>query len=74
MPLGPGKYDALATYVRQKAKASGAMVMIFGGSKGEGFSIQASPELTLRLPELLRYIANEIERSMGTDAKAKEGT
>jgi hypothetical protein len=30
--------------VRQKAKAEGAAVMIFGGEKGEGFSIQATPE------------------------------
>lgn len=64
MPLGPGKYDDLATYVREKAQASGAMVMIFGGNKGAGFAIQASPEVTMNLPELLRYIAEEIERSL----------
>ena len=65
MPLGPGKYDDLATIVREQARAAGVMVMVFGGNLGEGFSIQATPELTSRLPELLRYIADEIEKSMG---------
>lgn len=38
MALGPGKYDDLCTYVREKAKAEGAIVIVYGGERGQGFS------------------------------------
>jgi 23S rRNA pseudoU1915 N3-methylase RlmH len=64
MALGPGKYDALATTVRKNAKAAGVVVVVLGGSRGSGFSVQATAEVTLRLPELLRTIADGIEEDL----------
>ena len=64
MALGPGKYDDLATLVRKRAEAAGVIVMVFGGSSGSGFSVQATAEITARLPELLRMIASDIERDL----------
>jgi len=61
MALGPGKYDALASVVRERAKAGGVVVMVFDGRHGSGFSVQATAEITLRLPELLRVMADGIE-------------
>ena len=61
MALGPGKYDALATKVRTEAKAEGAVVIIVNGDKGNGFSAQLSPALTLLLPSMLRHMADQIE-------------
>ncbi len=66
MPQGPGKYDALTTYVRRKSDALGAIVIVIEGNKGSGFSVQATPELTRSLPKMLRSMADEIDRDMGS--------
>lgn len=63
MALGPGKYDPECTELREQTKAQGVILMVFGGTKGDGFSCQASPELTLALPRILRCIASDIEES-----------
>lgn len=62
MALGPGKYDDLATEARKQTQAEGAVVIIVNGVKGSGFSAQLSPELTLKLPSMLRHMADELER------------
>lgn len=41
MAEGPGKYDDLATLVRERAEAACVIVTVIGGNKGSGFSIQA---------------------------------
>lgn len=61
MPIGPGKYDDLCTYVREQAKAEGAIVIVYNGLRGNGFEVQATLPLTLRLPEMLRTMADQIE-------------
>jgi len=57
---GPGKYDDLCTEVREKAKALGAIVVVLGGDKGNGFSVQADFKTIATLPELLEVMAAEI--------------
>lgn len=64
MPIGPGKYDELATYVREESKALGVIVIVFEGEHGNGFSVQAPPHIVMNLPDLLRVTADDIERSM----------
>ena len=64
MALGPGKYDELCTEVRERAQAAAAIVMVFGGKEGTGFSVQAPPELNLTLPSVLRNLAAMIEEDM----------
>ncbi len=59
--LGPGKYDDLCTLVREGAKARGALVLVFGGARGSGFSVQADLATTLALPAILRKVAAQIE-------------
>ena len=63
MPLGAGRYDALCSEAREKAHALGAMLIIFSGVHGDGFSAQLAPELTRAIPAILRYMADEIEAS-----------
>lgn len=68
--IGPGKYDALCTLVRRKAKAQAAIVIVIEGSKGSGFSVQAEftdLALMLRLPEILESMAADI-RAKGPGA------
>jgi hypothetical protein len=61
MTTGPGKYNELCTYVREKAEALGVVVLIFEGNQGNGFSVQAPPSLAGALPAMLRDMANQIE-------------
>lgn len=65
MAVGPGKYDDLCTMVREKSKARGAIVIVFHGDKGSGFSCQADAMATLLLPELLEHMAKQIRESGG---------
>lgn len=65
MPVGPGKYDTLCSYVRQEAEAEGAVVIVFGGKHGDGFSVQANAAITLSLPEILEQAAREIRAVFG---------
>lgn len=61
MAIGPGKYDDLATDVREKARARAVVVIVVEGDKGSGFSVQAHDDVALALPLLLRRIADDIE-------------
>jgi hypothetical protein len=63
MPLGPGKYDDLCTFVREQTRAEAAFVIIINGKKGSGFSCQADIHALLKLPELLENIAKQIRES-----------
>ncbi len=63
MPLGKGKYDDLCTYVRETTKAHSVIVMVFGGDKGTGFSVQAHDLVVITLPKILRDTAQQIEDS-----------
>jgi len=58
---GPGKYDELCTVVRERAKARAAIVIVIDGEHGSGFSLQCSIADRLRLPNLLRHIAAQID-------------
>lgn len=61
MALGPGKYDQLCTDAREGAQAEGAILIVLNGQFGHGFSIQATAEITVALPGLLRQVAKNIE-------------
>jgi len=63
MALGPGKYDQTATVARITTGAKGIVLMVIGGDKGSGFSVQAPMEIQMNLPQLLRNLADEIEQS-----------
>lgn len=62
MSSGPGKYDDLCTLVREGATADGAIVIVIGGARGNGFSVQlVHPDMVRALPDLLRAVADQIE-------------
>jgi hypothetical protein len=67
MALGPGKYDDLCSYVRRQVgitddSGGGAIVIVLGGNRGNGFACQADITTTLALPDLLEEIARQIRR------------
>jgi hypothetical protein len=66
MPMGPGKYDDLATLVRERAgitEDGGVIVIVLGGNRGNGFACQADLRTTLLLPDLLEDMAKQIRES-----------
>lgn len=66
--IGPGKYDALCTEVREKTKAAGGVIlMVFGGERGDGFSVQTTVDVLVTLPRLLREVARQIEKDMNAN-------
>ena len=68
MALGPGKYDDLATIVREQTNAQAVIVVVIGGTLGNGFSVQAREGVVLKIPALLRMLANTIEADTQEDA------
>jgi hypothetical protein len=67
---GPGKYDELATHVRESAAAEGVVLVVFGGKRGHGMSVQATADLQRNLPAILRDLADRIAREQGEPVRA----
>lgn len=57
---GPGKYDEACSMARESTKASGVLLVVFGGEKGSGFSVQAPPEIVVAIPDILEEMAAQI--------------
>lgn len=57
---GPGKYDAEATLVREQSGAPCVAVIVIGGNRGSGFSVQGQMPFIKALPELLENMASAI--------------
>lgn len=65
--LGPGKYDAECTQVRESTNAAGVVLIVLDGDRGHGFSTQAPLGLLVGLPGLLRSLADQIEGDMSAE-------
>lgn len=57
-----GAYDDLCSEVRAKACAKVCLLIIIGGNKGSGFSAQMPGFAAADVPDILRDVANQIER------------
>lgn len=65
MTHGPGKYNDAATVARESTGAAGVILLVFEGNLGSGFSVQGPPHLLANLPDVMRQMADAIERDMG---------
>lgn len=61
---GPGRYDAECTELRERLKATGIVLIIRDGVKGEGFEVQLGAEDLVVFPSVLRQIADQIEAQL----------
>lgn len=66
MALGAGRYDSEVTALRERYHADGVVLIVLGGDKGAGFSVQANLLTTLALPELLEDMAAQIREDRTT--------
>lgn len=66
-----GKYDAEATAARESAQAGAVLLIVLGGNRGNGFTVQIDtardasrdlPRTGLEIGRLLHSIADKIER------------
>jgi hypothetical protein len=73
MPIGPGKYDEALTVARQLCGATGAVLIVFGGENGPGYSCQATLEMMETMPNMLRLMANGIEADLRKDIDQLKG-
>jgi hypothetical protein len=61
----PGKYDGLCTAVREAAEADGAIIVIFNGNQGHGFSMQALDASLIEIvPGILEKMAADIRQQL----------
>ena len=58
--IGAGKYDELATMVREKSHARSVIIIVMGGDKGDGFACQTDMETFLALPGPLATCRNQL--------------
>jgi hypothetical protein len=63
MPVGPNKYDHLATLVGESADAEAVVVIVIGGNDGSGFSVQATASFIKAsiLGKILHEVADRVE-------------
>jgi hypothetical protein len=57
-----GLFDRVCDHVRQSTDARCAAVVIIGGESGSGYSIAGSFDAQLLLPDILRKMADILER------------
>lgn len=72
MVFGPGKYDALASHVREQAEAESVLLIVFDGKEGPGFNAQVPSEKLHEVPAMLRVIASQIELDAAQASLAAE--
>lgn len=64
MALGPGKYDAQCTALRESTEATVAIAIIMDGNHGSGFSMQATYKVhPLLVADALTDVAAQIRAS-----------
>jgi len=73
MTIGPGKYDDICTQIREQLgiadTGGGIALMIIGGNRGDGFSIQADLETTFAMPALLLQVAMKMQSDLQGEGK-----
>lgn len=72
MPTGPGKYDDLCTEIRNRTLADGVVLIVLGGVRGPGFSVQLPFELRHRLPDILETMVQSIRAELADQAAPKQ--
>lgn len=64
LAVGAGKYDELATQIREREDADGVILIVCGGVHNGGMAAQIDIELMHEVPKVLRTLAAEIEADL----------
>jgi len=70
MTVGPGRYNDIADFARIKTGARGLVLIVLDGQRGQGFEVLVDDPVLLReLPNMLRTVAEAVERDVEHDLK-----
>jgi len=64
MALGAGKYDEALTVARKLCGSTAAALIVIEGESGRGFACQMDMASMMKLPEVLRSMADQIEADL----------
>lgn len=64
MPHGPGKYDDECSLVRAATGAHCIVLLVLGGTRGNGFSVQGTLAAQAALPAILDEVARGIRADL----------
>lgn len=67
--IGPGKYTDLCESLRKQWNADGVMMIVVGGELGHGSACNVEQGLAAKLPNMLRAIADDMEKDHARLAK-----
>ena len=68
MAYGSGKYGKLAVIVQELTQAKAVVIAVVDGDMGHGFEVISSiPNFDSKVPQLLRSMADEIEKDQGSN-------
>ncbi len=59
----PGKYDPECTAAREACDADGALLIVIGGDRGDGFAAQLPGPLVKPVIAILREVADQMEEA-----------
>jgi len=59
--IGPGRYDNLAQEALETTQAKGVILVVLEGNLGSGCSCKLTLMDQLKIPKILRCLANDIE-------------
>lgn len=62
MAWGPGKYDKECTEIFTRTRADGVLLVVFNGTLGTGFSCTVTGDILMKMPQILRQVADQIEQ------------
>ncbi len=63
---GPGKYNDIATEIRERTKARGIILIIVGGTQGQGFAVQGDALSLAIMPQAIRHVADQMDKDFAT--------
>ncbi|MDE2095697.1 MAG: hypothetical protein KGL39_00440 [Patescibacteria group bacterium] len=64
MDIRPGEYDDIVADVMERMRAVGAILLVFSGNRGSGFSVHVPIAFAEGLPEMLWNMADQVEKDI----------
>jgi len=61
---GGGKYEEEARVLSEQLAATGIILIVLGGKRGNGFEVRIPPEDASALARVLREVADEMEEDI----------
>lgn len=70
---GPGKYDSICALAKATTGAESCVLIVLNGANGDGISCKATLDGMQMLPDILRKIADGLEKDIGNIPPAGSG-